>query len=62
MIAHSRKGNKTIDDLDVSGDDLLLSTWAEVIVCRKDYGKLWIIVEKGTLTGWTTNDKDLMVR
>ncbi|VDP21595.1 unnamed protein product [Onchocerca flexuosa] len=51
-IINSWIGNKTDDR-----DKLLLSAWAEVIVCKKDYGKLWVIVEESALAGWATNDK-----
>uniref|UniRef100_A0A8R1U0E2 Rho-GAP domain-containing protein n=1 Tax=Onchocerca volvulus TaxID=6282 RepID=A0A8R1U0E2_ONCVO len=50
-------GNKKTDDKDILGDKLLLSAWAEVVVCKKDYGKLWIVVEESALAGWATNDK-----
>lgn len=57
MIPHSRRMNKKVDARSVLGNELVLSAWAEVIVCKKDYGKLWIVVEEDALAGWTTNSK-----
>uniref|UniRef100_A0A915PLP5 Rho-GAP domain-containing protein n=1 Tax=Setaria digitata TaxID=48799 RepID=A0A915PLP5_9BILA len=51
-----RKGTK-IDDQDTSRGSLPLSGWAEVIVCKKDYGRLWVIVEEDTLACWTDEYK-----
>ncbi|EJD76011.1 RhoGAP domain-containing protein, variant [Loa loa] len=58
MITHSWKRSKKTNGQDILGHNLFLSAWAEVIVCKKDYGKLWIVVEQGALAGWASNDKD----
>ncbi|VDO21047.1 unnamed protein product [Brugia timori] len=58
LITHSWNENKKMNDRDILEDKLLLSAWAEVIICKKEYGKLWIVVEEGALAGWITNTKD----
>uniref|UniRef100_A0A0R3S157 Rho-GAP domain-containing protein n=1 Tax=Elaeophora elaphi TaxID=1147741 RepID=A0A0R3S157_9BILA len=58
MTTHFHRESKKTDNRDILGHNLLLSTWAEVVVCKKDYGKLWIIVNESALAGWATNDKD----
>ncbi|KAM3723392.1 Arf-GAP with Rho-GAP domain, ANK repeat and PH domain-containing protein [Dirofilaria immitis] len=56
VITNSWRSSKT-ECGDILRDKLLLSTWADVTVCKKDYGKLWIVVEENALAGWTTNHK-----
>ncbi|KAK6101504.1 RhoGAP domain family protein [Brugia pahangi] len=58
LITHSWNESKKMNDRDILEDKLLLSAWAEVIICKKEYGKLWIVVEEGALAGWITNTKD----
>ncbi|VBB27798.1 unnamed protein product [Acanthocheilonema viteae] len=58
MILHSGSESKKMNDGDVLKNKLLLSARAEVFVCKKDYGKLWIVVEESALTGWAANNKD----
>uniref|UniRef100_A0AAF5PP35 RhoGAP domain-containing protein n=1 Tax=Wuchereria bancrofti TaxID=6293 RepID=A0AAF5PP35_WUCBA len=58
LITHSWEESKKTNDRNILKDKLLLSAWAEVIICKKEYGKLWIVVEEDALAGWVTNTKD----